>query len=72
MAVRMKIQYAAYGFPEKPLRKVGGLLTGKKGMKVWTEPLNPLEIEDIFLIPGETGVKSFLHTEGEKDSCCHL
>ncbi|MEI3437923.1 MAG: hypothetical protein V8Q83_06980 [Blautia sp.] len=41
-------------------------------MKVWTEPLNPLEIEDIFLIPGETDVKSFLHTEGEKDSSCHL
>ena len=29
----------------------GGLITGKQGMKVWTEPLNPLEIEDIFLIP---------------------
>lgn len=44
----------------------GGLITGKQGMKVWTEPLNPLEIEDIFLIPGGKGVKSFLHTEGEK------
>ena len=39
----------------------GGLITGKQGMKVWTEPLNPLEIEDIFLIPGGKGVKSFLH-----------
>ena len=44
----------------------GGLINGKQGMKVWTEPLNPLEIEDIFLIPGGKGVKSFLHTEGEK------
>ena len=43
----------------------GGLITGKQGMKVWTEPLNPLEIEDIFLIPGGKGVKSFLHTEGK-------
>ena len=42
----------------------GGLINGKQGMKVWTEPLNPLEIEDIFLIPGGKGVKSFLHTEG--------
>ena len=44
----------------------GGLINGKQGMKVWTEPLNPLEIEDIFLIPGGKGVKSFLHTEREK------
>ena len=44
----------------------GGLINGKQGMKVWTEPLNPLEIEDIFLIPGGKGVKSFLHTEVEK------
>ena len=35
----------------------GGLINGKQGMKVWTEPLNPLEIEDIFLIPGGKGVK---------------
>ena len=35
-------------------------------MKVWTEPLNPVEIEDVFLIPGGKGVKSFLHTEGDK------
>ena len=41
----------------------GGLITGKQGVKVWTEPLNPAEIEDIFLIPGGTGVKSFLHME---------
>ena len=27
--------------------------------------MNPLEIEDIFLIPGGKGVKSFLHTEGK-------
>lgn len=38
----------------------------KAGNKVWTEPLNPIEIEDIFLIPGGKGVKSFLHTEGDK------
>lgn len=44
----------------------GGLITGKQGMKVWTEPLNPVEIEDVFLIPGGKGVKSFLHTEGDK------
>ena len=44
----------------------GGLITGKQGIKVWTEPLNPIEIEDIFLIPGGKGVKSFLHTEGDK------
>ena len=25
----------------------GGLITGKQGIKVWTEPLNPIEI-DIF------------------------
>ena len=30
----------------------GGLVTGKQGIKVWTEPLNPVEIEDILLIPG--------------------
>ena len=41
----------------------GGLVTGKQGIKVWTEPLNPVEIEDILLIPGGTGVKSFLHME---------
>ena len=35
----------------------GGLINGKQGMKVCTEPLNPLEIEDIFLIPGGKGVK---------------
>ena len=40
----------------------GGLITGKQGIKVWTEPLNPAEIEDIFLIPGGKGVKTFLHT----------
>lgn len=44
----------------------GGLITGKQGIKVWTEPLNPIEIEDIFLIPGGKGVKSFLHMEGDK------
>ena len=44
----------------------GGLITGKQGIKVWTEPLNPIEIEDIFLIPGGKGVKSFLHTERDK------
>ena len=43
----------------------GGLITGKQEIKIWTEPLNPVEIEDIFLIPGGTGVKSFLHMEGE-------
>ena len=43
----------------------GGLITGKQGIKVWTEPLNPAEIEDIFLIPGGKGVKTFLHTEEE-------
>lgn len=37
----------------------------KQEIKIWTEPLNPVEIEDIFLIPGGTGVKSFLHMEGE-------
>ena len=30
----------------------GGLITGKQEIKIWTEPLNPVEIEDIFLIPG--------------------
>ena len=34
-------------------------------MKIWTEPLNPVEIEDIILIPGGQGVKAFLHTESE-------
>ena len=43
----------------------GGLITGKQEIKIWTEPLNPVEIEDILLIPGGTGVKSFLHMEGE-------
>lgn len=43
----------------------GGLVTGKQGVKVWTEPLNPIEIEDVFLLPGGKGVKSFLHMEGE-------
>ena len=28
----------------------GGLVTGKQGVKVWTEPLNPIEIEDVFLL----------------------
>ena len=27
----------------------GGLITGKQEIKIWTEPLNPVEIEDIFL-----------------------
>ena len=45
----------------------GGLITGKQGAKIWTEPLNPIEIEDIFLIPGGKGVRSFLHTEGDKE-----
>ena len=45
----------------------GGLITGKQGVKIWTEPLNPQEIEDIFLIPGGKGVKSFLHMEGENE-----
>nr|WP_296156095.1 DJ-1/PfpI family protein [uncultured Blautia sp.] len=45
----------------------GGLITGKQGVKIWTEPLNPIEIEDIFLIPGGKGVRSFLHTEGDKE-----
>ena len=44
----------------------GGIITGKEGVKIWTEPLNPIEIEDIFLIPGGKGVRSFLHTEGAK------
>lgn len=44
----------------------GGMITGKQGVKIWTEPLNPIEIEDIFLIPGGKGVRSFLHTEGDK------
>ncbi len=48
----------------------GGLITGKQEIKIWTEPLNPVEIEDIFLIPGGTGVKSFLHMEGEMASSC--
>lgn len=43
-----------------------GMITGKQGVKIWTEPLNPIEIEDIFLIPGGKGVRSFLHTEGDK------
>lgn len=44
----------------------GGMITGKQGVKIWTEPLNPIEIEDIFLILGGKGVRSFLHTEGDK------
>ena len=45
----------------------GGLITGKQGVKIWTEPLNPQEIEDVLLIPGGKGVKSFLHIEGENE-----
>ena len=41
----------------------GEFVSSMQGVKVWTEPLNPAEIEDILLIPGGTGVKSFLHME---------
>ena len=45
----------------------GGMIAGAQGMGIWTEPLNPVEIEDIFLIPGGKGVSAFLHTEPEEN-----
>lgn len=38
----------------------GGLINSKQGLKVWTEPLNPKEIEDVLIIPGGPGAHSFL------------
>lgn len=48
----------------------GGLITGKQGMKVWTEPLNPLEIEDIFLIPEEKVLRASFIQKGRMGSRC--
>ncbi len=48
----------------------GGLITGKTGIKIWTEPLNPVEIEDIFLIPGGTGVRAFFIWREKMASSC--
>ncbi len=45
----------------------GGMITGKQGVKIWTEPLNPIEIEDIFLIPGGKGVRVFFIQRVTKD-----
>ena len=44
----------------------GGIITSQQGVKVWTEPLNPKEIEGILLIPGGPGIKCFLHFVGER------
>ena len=48
----------------------GGLITGKQGIKVWTEPLNPIEIEDIFLIPGGKVSRAFYIRKEIRDSSC--
>ena len=49
----------------------GGLITGKQEIKIWTEPLNPVEIEDIFLIPGENG-QQLLKQAVEEASFCMM
>ena len=48
----------------------GGLITGKQGIKVWTEPLNPIEIEDIFLIQEERASRAFCIQKEIRDSRC--
>lgn len=44
----------------------GGIITSHQGAKVWTEPLNPKEIEGVLLIPGGPGIKCFLHFAGDR------
>lgn len=41
----------------------GGIVNSSQGVKVWTEPLNPDEIEDILILTGGRGVRSFVRLE---------
>lgn len=50
------------------LSKQGGLVTSAQGVKVWTEPLNPVEIEDILVVPGGCGAKRLFYLDREAQS----
>ncbi|HIR26414.1 MAG TPA: DJ-1/PfpI family protein, partial [Candidatus Choladousia intestinigallinarum] len=50
-------------FYVRMLSKNGGLMNSAQGVKVWTEPLNPIEIEDILVIPGGVGAKRLLNLD---------
>lgn len=43
----------------------GGLIQSEQGMHVWTEPLNPAEVEDILVVPGGSGVERLLLLDSE-------
>lgn len=45
------------------LSKNGGIVSSVHGVKVWTEPLNPAEIEDIFVVPGGVGAKRLFYLD---------
>ena len=45
-------------------------VTGKQEIKIWTEPLNPVEIEDIFLIPAERELRAFFIWREKMASSC--
>lgn len=45
------------------ISKNGGLISSTHGVKVWTEPLNPIEIEDILVVPGGKGAKRLFYLD---------
>lgn len=47
------------------LSKNGGIVKSGQDVQVWTEPLNPIEIEDVFCVPGGTGAKRLFCLDNE-------